>query len=106
LQDHVVRALNLPVRAGVSYDGPVDMVVVFIVEPKEFLPCELRVVVGDGGVQSPKLMDNVAKEEHGLFGFNLSDRPCFYPLRELVNGDKQVRVAPGAFLRGSTRSSP
>jgi hypothetical protein len=82
------------------------MDVVFIVEPKEFLPCELRVVVSDGGVRNPKPMDNVVKEEHGLFGFNLSDRPCFYPLRELVNGDKEVRVAPGAFLRGSTRSSP
>jgi hypothetical protein len=72
----------------VSYGGPVNTDVVFIAERKEFLPCELRAVVGDDGVWNPKPIDNVAEEEHGLFGFDLGDRPRFYPFGELVNGDK------------------
>jgi hypothetical protein len=75
LQDHVVRALNLPVRARVSYDGPIDADVVFVIVPKEFFPYELRVVIGDDGVRNLKPMDNVMEEEHGLFRFDLGDRP-------------------------------
>jgi hypothetical protein len=41
------------------------------------------------------MVDDVGEELHGLFGSNYSNRPDLYPLRELVNSDKQVRVAPG-----------
>jgi hypothetical protein len=33
-------------------------------------------------------MDDITKEEHGLLKFDLSDRSRFYPLGELVDGDK------------------
>jgi hypothetical protein len=82
------------------------MDVVFIAEPKQFLSYEFHAIVGDDRVRNPKPMANVAEEEHGLLGFDLGDRSHFYPLGELVNSDKQVRVAPSAFFRGLTRSSP
>jgi hypothetical protein len=51
-------------------------------------------------------MDNVTEEEHDLFRFDLGDRPRFYPLGELVNGDKQVRVASGCRLEGPNQIKP
>ena len=98
--------LNLPARAGVCHGGPIDMDVVFIVESEELLFSELRAVVYDDGVWDPKAMDDVKEEQHGLFGLDRGDRWSLYPLCKLVYGDKQVRIAPGALLRGLTRSSP
>jgi hypothetical protein len=46
-------------------------------------------------------MDDVMKKEYILLGFDLSDLPCFYPFRKLVDGDKQVGVALGRLLEGS-----
>jgi len=60
--DHVVRALNLPVRAGMRHGGPIDADVVFIVELDELLFGELRAVVHDNGVWDPKAMDDVKEE--------------------------------------------
>jgi hypothetical protein len=54
--------LNLPVRARVRHDGPVNMDVTVITEPEEFLPCELRVVVHDDGVWYSKALDDVMEE--------------------------------------------
>jgi hypothetical protein len=51
-------------------------------------------------------VDDVEEELHSLLRFDLGDWPSFYPLCELVHGDKQMRVTPGTFLRGPTRSSP
>jgi hypothetical protein len=45
-------------------------------------------------------MDDVTKKEYGLLGFDLGDRPCFYPFRKLVDGDMQVGVAPERLLEG------
>jgi hypothetical protein len=90
----------------VSYDGLVDTDVVFIEEPKQFLSFEFCAIVGDDGVRNPKLMANIAEEEHGLLRFDLGDWSHFYPLGELVNSNKQVRVSLSAFFRGPTRSSP
>jgi hypothetical protein len=59
----------------------------------------LRAVIGDDGVWDPEAMDNVSKEEHRLLRFNSCDRPSLNPLRELVNGDKQVGKAPKCFLK-------
>jgi hypothetical protein len=46
------------------------------------------------------------EEEHGLLGFDLCDRLRFYPLGELVNGDKQVRVAPERLLEVPDQIKP
>ena len=59
-----------------------------IVEPKEFLPCELCAIVGYDGVWDFESVDDVREEEHGLLRFDHGDRPSLYPLRELVHDDK------------------
>ena len=82
------------------------MDVIFIMELEELLPGELCAVVRDDGVWDSKAMDDVEEEQHGLLGFDCGDQPSFYPLGKLVYGDKQVCIALGARLRGSTRSSP
>jgi hypothetical protein len=43
-------------------------------------------------------MNNISKEEHCLLRFNSCDRSSLNPLRELIDGDKQVGEAPGRFL--------
>ena len=50
LLEHSIRALNLPVHAGVRHGGPIDMDVVFIIELEELFFSELRDVVRDNGV--------------------------------------------------------
>jgi hypothetical protein len=54
-------ALNLPIRARVHHGGPVDVDVVVITEPEEFLPCELSAIIRDDRVWDSKLMDDVKK---------------------------------------------
>ena len=66
----------------------------FIAKSKELLPSELCAVVRDDGVWDSKAMDDVEEEQHGLLGFDCVDRPSFYPFCKLINGDKQVGVAP------------
>jgi hypothetical protein len=61
------------------------MDVVVITEPKDFLSSELCVIVHDDGVWDSKAVDDVKKKLHGLLGFDLGDRPSFYPLHELVH---------------------
>jgi hypothetical protein len=51
-------------------------------------------------------MDNVTEEQHDLFGFDLGDRPHFYPFGELVNGDKKVCVASRCLLEGPNQIKP
>ena len=70
------------------YGGPVDADVMVIAEPEEFLPRELRTIVGYDGVWDSESVDDVREEQHGLLGFDHGDRPSLYPLRELVHGDK------------------
>ena len=43
-------------------------------------------------------MDDVEEEQHNLLRFDQGDWPSFYPLCELVYGDKQVGVAPGCLF--------
>jgi hypothetical protein len=52
----------------VSYGGPVHTDVVVLAEVQELLPSELRAIVGDDGVQDPKVMDDVGEERHCLLG--------------------------------------
>ena len=89
-----------------SHSGPIDAYVVFIAESKELFHGELCVVVRDNGVWDSKAMDDVKEEQHGLLGLDRGDRSSLYLLCKLVYGDKQVRIASGALLRGLTRSSP
>ena len=70
------------------HGGPIDADVVFIIELKEILASELRVVVRDDGVQYSKVMDDVEEEQHGLLGFDHGDWSSFDPFRKLVYGDK------------------
>ena len=51
-------------------------------------------------------MDDVKEEQHSLLGFDRGDRSSLYPLRKLVNGDKQVRIAPGRPLERSDQIEP
>ena len=88
LEDHAVRALNLPVHVDVRYGSPINADVVVITESKEFLPRELCAVVGYDGVWDPESVDDVREEQHGLLGFDHGDRSSLYPLRELVHSDK------------------
>jgi len=80
--------------------------VVFIVESKELLSGELRVVVHDDGVWDPKAMDDVEEEQHGLLGLDRRDWSSLYPLCKLVYGDKQVRIAPRRPLERSDQIEP
>ena len=54
--------LDLPVRAGVRYGGPINEDVIFIVELEELLSSELRAIVHDDEVWDPKAMDDVKEE--------------------------------------------
>ena len=62
LYDHTICALNLPVCAGVSYSGPINADVIFIIELEELLPSELRAIIHDNGVRYSKAMDDIKKE--------------------------------------------
>jgi hypothetical protein len=93
LEYHVVGALYLSVCMGVCHGVPIDPDMVVIIESKEFLPYELRVVVRDYGVWDSKAVDDVCEEFDDFFGPDLHDPPGLYPLGELVYGDKQVGMA-------------
>ena len=95
--------LDLPVHPGMRDRGPIDPNVVFIIESKELLLCELCAIVRDDGVWDSKMMDDVEEEQHCLLGFDRGDRPSFYPLGKFVYGDKQVGVAPGCFFERSNQ---
>ena len=43
---------------------------------------------------TPKAMDDVKEEQHGLLRLDCGDRSSLYPLCKLVYGDKQVHIAP------------
>ena len=86
--------------------GPIDPDVVFIVESKELLSGELCAVVRDDGVWDSKAMDDVEEEQHGLLGLDRRDQPSFYPLCELVYGDKQMGVTSGHPLERSDQIEP
>jgi hypothetical protein len=73
----------------VSYGGPVHTDVVVVAEVQELFSGELRAIVGDDGVWDPESMDDVGE------GLDLD------PLGEFVDGDQQVREAPGCLLQGT-----
>jgi hypothetical protein len=43
-------------------------------------------------------MNNISEEEHRLLRFDSRDWPSLNPLRELVDGHKQVGETSGRFL--------
>jgi hypothetical protein len=90
----------------VSYGDPVHPDVVILAEIQELSADELGVVVGDDGVRDPETMDDVGEERHRMLGPDAVQGPDLDPLGEFVDGDEQVRVAPGAFCKGPTRSRP
>ena len=48
-------------------------------------------------------MDDVEEKQHDLLGFDRGDWSSFYPFGKLVNGDKQVGVAPGCLFEWSNQ---
>jgi hypothetical protein len=58
----------MPIRHGVSYDGPVHTDVVVLAEVRELIPSELRAIAGDDGVRDSRAMDDVGEEHHRLLG--------------------------------------
>jgi hypothetical protein len=91
----------LPIRHGMSYGGPVHPDVVILAKIQEFFAGELGAVVGDDGVWDPEAMDDVGEERHRLLGPDAVQGSDLDPLGEFVDGDQQVRVAPGRFLQGT-----
>jgi hypothetical protein len=67
-------------------------------EAEELLPCELGVVVDDDQVGDPKAMNDIREECDHLLGSNVVEGSDLDPLGEFVNGDHQVREAPGCLL--------
>ena len=55
---------------------------------------------------TPKAMDDVKEEQHGLLGLDYVDRSGIYPLCKLVYGDKQVCIALGRPLERSDQIEP
>jgi hypothetical protein len=52
------------------------------------------------------VVDDVEEKFHGLLGSDHRDWPSPNPLRELVNGGKEMRVALGCFLEGPDQIEP
>jgi hypothetical protein len=91
----------LPIRHGVSHDGPVHPGVVILAEVQELSAGELGAVVGDDGLRDPEAMDDVGEEWHRLFRPDAVQGPDLDPLGEFIDGDQEVRVAPGGLLQGA-----
>jgi hypothetical protein len=89
-----------------SHGGLVHPDVVILAEVQELSTGELGAVVGDDGVRDPEAMDDAGEERHRLLRPDAIQRSDLDPLGEFVDGDQQVRVAPGAFCKGPTRSRP
>jgi hypothetical protein len=85
----------------VSYGGPIHTDVVVVAEVQELFSGELRAIVGDDGVWDPESMDDVGEERHRLLGPNVGQGSDLDPLGEFVDGDQQVREAPGCLLQGT-----
>jgi hypothetical protein len=85
----------------VSYGGLVHSDVVVLTEVQKLFSGELRAIVGDDGVRDPKAMDDVCEERHRLLGPDVGQGSDLDPLEEFVDGDQQVREAPGCLLQGT-----
>jgi hypothetical protein len=66
----------------------------------------LRTVIHDDGVRDSKAVDDVEEKFHGLLGSDRCNRPSLNLLHELVNSDKQMRVALGGSLEGPNQIEP
>jgi hypothetical protein len=85
----------------VSYGGPVHTDVVVLAEVQELFSDELRAIVGNDGVRDPKAMDDACEERHRLLGPDAGQGSDLDSLGEFVDGDQQVREAPGCLLQGT-----
>jgi hypothetical protein len=72
----------------VRHGGPIDLDVVVIAKPEEFLSRKLRTIVRDDGVRYSKAVDDVKEKFHSLLRLDHRDQSSLDPLRELVNGNK------------------
>ena len=55
---------------------------------------------------TPKVMDDVKEEQHGLLRLDHGDQPRLYPLSKVVYGNRQVRIALGPSLERSDHIEP
>jgi hypothetical protein len=79
---------------------------VVITELDKFLPDDLCAIIGDDRVRNTKPVDDVEQEFHDSLRSDLSNRLSFGPLCELVDGDKQMRVASRHLYEGSDHVQP
>jgi hypothetical protein len=75
-------------------------------ETQDFLSCELCVMVRDNGVGDPEAMNNIREECHHLLGFDVGERSDLDPLGKFVDGNRQVREAPGRFCKDRRGQTP
>jgi hypothetical protein len=75
--------------------------VVILAEVQELSAGELGAIVGDDGFHDPETMDDVGEECHRLFGPDAVQGLDLDPLGEFIDGDQEVRVAPGCLLQGA-----
>jgi hypothetical protein len=57
-------------------------------------------------LETPKAMNDVGEEQHGLLRSDVGNGAGLDPLGKLVNGDEQVGEAPICFLQGSDQVEP
>jgi hypothetical protein len=62
LQDHVIGALDLPVRPRVCHCYRIHADMVIITKTEELFTGELRAIIGDDGVWDPEAMNYVGKK--------------------------------------------
>ena len=84
-----------------SHGDPVHPDVVILAKIQEFFAGELGTVVGD--FWDPEAMDDVGEERHRLLGPDAVQGSDLDPLGKFVDGNQQVRVAPGCLLQGADK---
>jgi hypothetical protein len=101
LQNHAVGTLYLPIRHGVSHGGPVHPDVVILAEVQDFLSVNwvpLSVMMEFG---TPKRWMMLVKNATACSDLMLFRGRTSIHLENFVDGDQQVRVAPGCLLQGA-----
>ena len=67
---------------------------------------ELRAIVGDDAIRNPEMAHEALDELDGRAGWDGADGLYLCPFGELVDGDVEVAIAPGARGNGPRIASP
>jgi hypothetical protein len=87
----------------VCHSSPINPDVVFITELEDFFSVNCVPLSVMMEFSSPNRWMILMKKSTTCSGSNFGERLCLNPLRKLVDGDKQVGVAPACFLEGSNQ---